>query len=103
MEHYKISKLLNYSSVSSVTKFLTKKWIKINDLSGGQYSVNKNIRCKIAMLRSDLCDHSSAYVFVKGRISVTGTDNANRRNKKLIFKNNTPFRSCISQNQITHL
>ena len=100
MEHYKISKLLNYSSV---TKFLTKKWIKVNDLSGGQYSVNKNIRCKIAMLRSDLCDHSSAYVFVKGRISVTGTDNANRRNKKLIFKNNTPFRSCISQNQITHL
>ena len=100
MEHYKISKLLNYSSV---TKFLTKKWIKVNDLSGGQYSVNKNIRCKIPMLRSDLCDYSSAYIFVKGRISVAGTDNANRRNKKLTFKNNTPFRSCISQNQITHL
>ena len=35
MEHYKISKLLNDSSVS---KFVTKKWIKLNDLSCGQYS-----------------------------------------------------------------
>ena len=38
MEHYKISKLLNDSTLS---KFVTKKWIKINDLSGGQYSANK--------------------------------------------------------------
>ena len=34
---------------------------------------------------------------MKGRISVTGTDNANRRNKKITFKNNAPFRSCISK------
>ena len=32
MEHSKISKLLNDSSVS---KFVTKKWIKENDLSSG--------------------------------------------------------------------
>ena len=48
------------------------------------------------MLRSDLCDYSDAYIVVKGR-SVTGTENANRRNKKLTFKNNAPFRSCISK------
>ena len=35
MEHYKISKLLNDSTVS---KFVIKKWIKLNDLSCGQYS-----------------------------------------------------------------
>ena len=46
------------------------------------------------MLRSDLCD--SNFV-VKRRISVTGTNNANRRNKKLTFKNNAPFRSCITK------
>ena len=40
MEHYKISKLLKNSTVS---KFVTKKWIEKNDLSTGQYSVNKNI------------------------------------------------------------
>ena len=49
------------------------------------------------MLRSDLCDYSNAYIVVNGRISVTGTDNANRRNKKLTFKNNAPSRSCISK------
>ena len=49
------------------------------------------------MLRSDLCDYGNADVVVKGTISVTGTNNANRRNKKLIFKNNTPFRSCITK------
>ena len=49
------------------------------------------------MLRSDLCGYSDAYIVVKGRISVTGAENANRRNKKLTFKNNVPFRSCISE------
>ena len=49
------------------------------------------------MLRSDLCDDSDAYIVVKGRISVRGTNDANKRNKKLTFKNNAPFRSCISK------
>ena len=53
IEYYKISKLLK---VSLVSKFVTRKWIKVNDLSSGQYSVNKSIRFKILMLRWDLCD-----------------------------------------------
>ena len=40
MEHHKISKLFNDSVVS---KFVTRKWIEENDLSGGQYCVNKNM------------------------------------------------------------
>ena len=47
------------------------------------------------MLRSDLRDYSGAYIVVKGRISVTGTENDNRRSKNLTFKSNAPFRSCI--------
>ena len=43
------------------------------------------------MLRSDLCDYNNAYIIVKGRISDTGTNNANKRNKKLTFKNDAPF------------
>ena len=35
------------------------------------------------MLISDLCDYSDVYIAVKGRITVPGTNNANRRNKKL--------------------
>ena len=83
MEHYKISKLVTDSTVS---KFVTRKWIEVNDLSGGQYSASKNI-----MLRTDVCDYSYAYIAVKRRISVTNTNNANIRNKELTFNNNAPF------------
>ena len=48
------------------------------------------------MLRSNLRDYSDAYIVVKGQISVTDTKNANRRNKKLTFKKNALFKSCIS-------
>ena len=57
MEHFDMSKVLNNSTVS---KFLTKKLIEVNHLSSGQYSVNKNIRFKTSMSRSDLCDYSDA-------------------------------------------
>ena len=43
MELYKISKLLNDSTVSKV---VTKEWIEVNDLSSGQYSANKKIKFK---------------------------------------------------------
>ena len=48
MEHCKIPKLLNNSTVP---QFVTKKWVEVNNLPSGQYSVNKNIRFKISMLR----------------------------------------------------
>ena len=75
---------------------MTRKWIEVNDLSGGQYSINKNIRFKKLMLRSDLCSYSDAYIVVKRTILVEGTNDPNKRNKMLVFKNNAPFRSCIS-------
>ena len=40
---------------------------------------------------------SDASIAVKERISVTGTNKANGINKKLTFKNNAPFRTCISK------
>ena len=49
------------------------------------------------MLRSDLCDYSDAYIIVKGRITVLGDNDDKIRNRKLIFKNNAPFRTCISK------
>ena len=70
---------------------LQKKWIKLNDLSGSQYSVNKNIRSKTSKIRSGLCDCSNTYVFVKEIIAVAGTIDANEKNKNLInntFKDN---------------
>ena len=48
------------------------------------------------MLRSNLqSDCNDAYIVVKGRIGVTDNNAVNRRNKKLTFKNHSPFRSCI--------
>ena len=44
---------------------------------------------KTPMISSALCDYSDAYIVSKETISVTGTNNANRRNKKLIFKDNS--------------
>ena len=81
MEHYKISKL---SKNSTVWKFVTNKWIKVNDLSSGQYFVDKNMKFKTSMLRSDLCDYSDAYIVVKWRITVKGDNDDKTRNKKLI-------------------
>ena len=72
MEHYKISKLLNHLTVS---KFAAKN-----------------------ELRLYLCNYNDAHIFVKRILRVTGTNaNNDRRNKKLIFKNNALFRSCISK------
>ena len=67
----------------------------MNDLSGGQNSANMNKRFKNPMLRLDLCDYSDAFIVAKGRIGVIGTNNTNRRNKKLTLTNNASFRSCI--------
>ena len=49
------------------------------------------------MLRSDSCDYSGIYIVVKGNITVESNNVNNREDKKLTFKNNAPFRSCISK------
>ena len=50
--------------------------MEVNDLSSGQYSVNKDIRYKTSIRRSDLCDYSDTYIVVKGRRYITATANA---------------------------
>ena len=68
MEHYKVSKLLNDSPIS---KFFTRKCIKVNDLSSGQYSLNKNI--------IQLLHYIQIFLIIAIHVLYT------------------PFRSCISQ------
>ena len=93
MDQHKISKLLDDLTVS---KFVTRKWIEVNDLSGGQFLVNRNLRFRISILRLNFCDYSDAYMVVKGRITAEGTNNANKRNKNLIFRFYAPFSLRIS-------
>ena len=117
-------KILSFIDTTSDNKdlptFVTKKWIEVYDQSEGNYNVNKEIRIKTSMLRSDLCDFSDVYIVVKGNITinkktftaddteapnntadnVTATNTANDNafgEKKFVFKNNAPFINCISK------
>ena len=53
--------------------------MEVNYLSSDQYSVNENMQFKTSKLRSHLRNYSNAHIVVKGTISITGTNNANRR------------------------
>ena len=90
MEYQKIANLLDNES-NEPPKFRTRNWVEINDESRGEYSSDKLIRFKTAMLRSSFCDYSDAYILVKRNITVTNTAAdgaaATNTNKKVIFKN----------------
>ena len=97
MEFQKIKNFLDTASDDKdLPRYVTKKWIEVYDQSGRNYNVNKEIRIKTSMLRSDLCDFNDAYIVVKGTITVTNPNNA-KRNKAVTFKNNAPFINCISK------
>ena len=71
MEFQKIVNFLDTTSDNKdLPKFVTKKWIEVYDQSQKNYNVNKEIRIKTSMLRSNLCDFSDAYIAVKGNITV---------------------------------
>ena len=121
MEFQKIINLLDITSDDKdLPRYVTKTWIEVYDQSGKNYSVNKEVRIKTLMLRSDLCDFSDAYIVMKGDISVdkktfaandfegpnntaanataaNGTNNNAFGERKLVFKNNAPFINCITK------
>ena len=100
MEYQKIANLLDTES-NQPSKLGTRNWVEINDESRGTYTGN-DIKLKITMLRSNLCDYADAYILVKGTITITGAGNddaekqLDERNKGVIFKNCAPFTKCIS-------
>ena len=55
------------------------------------------------MLRSNLCDYADAYILVKGTIAITGAEDddaakqLDERNKGVLFKNCSPFTTCLSR------
>ena len=62
---------------------------------------NSNIRFKISMIRSNLCDYSDTFILIKGTLTVQDTAGAsatvNNTNKKVIFKYCTPFTDWITK------
>ena len=98
MEYKKITNLLG-TTADEVSRFITKKWVEVQDYQGNvedRYKLSRPIRFKSSMLRSDLCDLSDAYIVVKGTITVADSNN-DAHDKRLVLKNNAPFTSCISK------
>ena len=95
MEYQKIKNLLG-NTFDKRSRFITKKWIEVQDQSGGTYNTNKQIRLKTSMLRFDWCDYSDAYIVVKEKIIVTNPDN-DAYEKKIALRNNALFTSSISK------
>ena len=102
MEYDKINNLLLSEDNESekLFKFVTREYVRVNILSN-TYNENKSIKFKTAMLRSNLCDYSNAYILVKGTITAMAPgvkNNANnirdKRKRSVILKNNAPFISC---------
>ena len=96
MEYQKIINLLDTTS-DNVPTFNAKKWIRVHDQSGESYNINKQIRFKTSMLRSDICDYSDAYIVVKETITAEGANDRDKHNRSLILKNNAPFIYCVSK------
>ena len=72
MEFQKIVNLIDTTSDNKdLPTFVTEKWIEVYDQSEGNDNINKEMRIKASMLRSDLCDFSDAYIVVKGNVTVT--------------------------------
>ena len=73
IQYQNIANLLD-NTLNQPSKFRTRNWVEINDESRGTYTGN-NIKSKITMLRSNLCDYADAYIFVKRTITITGARN----------------------------
>ena len=69
MEYQKIANLLESTS-DNLSKFSTRTWVEINDASRENHA-NSDIRFKITMLGSNLCDYADSYILVKGTITIT--------------------------------
>ena len=101
MEYQKIINLL-HKTPNQPTIFRTKNWVQINYgqnwvESRGVHEKDNQIRFKISVLRSSLCDYTHAYILVKGTMTVAQATAAasNNANKKVILKNCAPFTKCI--------
>ena len=67
-QNEKIINLLG-NIINQPSIFRTKKWVEVNNDECGRYNTKSQIKFKITMLKSSLCDYSGAYLLVKGTIA----------------------------------
>ena len=63
------------------------------------YQAVSTLIIKTSMLRSDLCDYSRGYIVVKRTrdLLAAATNENDKAEKSVAFKDNAPFKSCISK------
>ena len=77
MEYQKIINILLFENTPNQPhKFRTKSWVEVNDESRGTCNVNSQIKFKMSMLSSSLCDYSDAYIPVSATVTVPNTSAA---------------------------
>ena len=67
------------TTFDNVPRFIIWKWIEVHDHFGNaenRCKPNKQIRFKISMLQSDLCNCSDAYIVFKGTTVTYSNNNA---------------------------
>ena len=65
------------------SKFRTKNWVEIDDDLQVVYSTGSQIKFKIVMLNSSLCNCSDVYIPVSGKIIITrGPSDTAAENKR---------------------
>ena len=83
MEFQRITNFLDTTTDNKDSpRFFTKKQIEVYDQSQGNYDINKEIRIKTSVLRSDLYDFSDTSIVVKGIITVINPNDAKKKINK---------------------
>ena len=70
MEYQKLKNLLknNLLTTNQASKFRIKNWIEMSDDARIHYGVTSQVKFKITMLKSTLCDYIDAYMLVYEKI-----------------------------------
>ena len=89
MEHQKIIKSLNESNDS---KFVTRKWIVVNDQSNSNCDVGNEFIYDIEIIKSNLCDFNHSYMLIRDYITVKAAPEA-----RVPFEICVAFTKCIME------
>ena len=71
MEYQKTINLLG-NTKNEQSKLRTRNWAEINDESPGTHKASNQIKFKVSVIRSNVCDYSDAYVLVRGTMTIDG-------------------------------
>ena len=80
-----------------------------NDELWGTSKDSNQIKFKISLFTSNLCDCSNANIFISWTITIKGegdedaTKRTDERNKGVIFKNSMPFNDCEGSINVTQI